>query len=106
NFSGLNMAYTRYTSSPAQTISMMIGSTVIGPQRTCSQKRTYASEIRKNKIVTPRKIASCMVSTPIHPNQLNNYQAPSFRPHHQTNPSVAVFCSLRRIPCTSDRNDG
>ncbi len=57
------MAYTRYTSSPAQMISMMIGSALIEPQRTRSQKYTYASEITKNRIVTARKIASCIVHT-------------------------------------------
>ena len=31
------------------------------PQRTRSQKTTYASETTKNKIVTARTIASCMI---------------------------------------------
>ena len=34
------------------------------------------------------------------------HHAPSFRPHHQSSPTVAVVCCLLRTPCTSVRNDG
>src|ERR1017187_9172577 len=35
-----------------------------------------------------------------------SYHEPSLRPHHQMRPTVAVFCCLLRIPCTSVKNDG
>src|SRR5215469_10374362 len=33
------------------------------------------------------------------------HHAPSFRPHHQTIPTVAVFCCLLRTPWVSVRKD-
>ncbi len=35
-----------------------------------------------------------------------SYHAPSFGPHHQISPTVAVLCSLLKAPWASLKNDG
>src|SRR5579864_5253769 len=36
----------------------------------------------------------------------SHHQAPSFCPHHQISPTVAVFCCLLKSPWMSDKNEG